>query len=101
MIWEKLTRLVIFLLFIAGLLAVAMWYLPLIRQNERMRKEVMRFDLQIEKQEEIGRNLRNSIEALKDPKTVERLARTRLGVAKPGETVIRFETAKTNIPGLR
>ena len=33
-IWDKLTRLVIFLLFVAGVLGVAVWYLPLIRQNE-------------------------------------------------------------------
>jgi cell division protein FtsB len=31
-----------------------------------------------------------------DPKAVERLARERLGYAKPGETVIRFEAPITN-----
>lgn len=95
-IWEKLTRVVIFLLFLAFLLGVAIWYLPLIQQNERMRKQVMRLDLQIEKQEEMGRQLRNSIKALEDPKAVERLARERLGYAKPDETVIRFEAPATS-----
>jgi hypothetical protein len=33
---------VVFLLVIAALLAVAVWYLPLIKQNERMRSEVLR-----------------------------------------------------------
>ena len=37
-IWSKLTRVVIFLLLAAGLLGVALWYFPLIKQNERMRK---------------------------------------------------------------
>ena len=37
-IWDKLTRVVIFLLFVAGILLVAIWYLPLIKQNERMRQ---------------------------------------------------------------
>ena len=37
-IWDKLTRVVIFLLFVAGILLVAIWYLPLIKQNERMPK---------------------------------------------------------------
>jgi hypothetical protein len=41
-VWDKLTRVVIFLLFIAYLLVVAVWYLPLIHQNERMRKEILR-----------------------------------------------------------
>jgi hypothetical protein len=39
-IWDKLTKAVVFLLVIAALLAVAVWYLPLIKQNERMRSEV-------------------------------------------------------------
>src|SRR5213593_4742203 len=96
-IWDKLTRLVIFLLFIAGLLALAVWYLPLIRQNERMRKEIIRFDGQIQKEEETAKQLRGSIEALSnDPKAVERLARQTFGYGKPGEAVIRFEEPATN-----
>jgi cell division protein FtsB len=87
---------VVFLLFVAGLLAVAVWYLPLIKQNERMRRENLRLDGQIEKEELAGKQLRSSIEALKDPKVVERLARERLGYGKPGETIIRFETPKTS-----
>src|SRR5712691_6716798 len=96
-IWDKLTRLVIFLLFVAGLLGLVVWYLPLIKQNERMRKEILRFDAQIQKEEEAGRRFRASIDALRyDPKAVERLARERWGYAKPGETVIRFEERVAN-----
>jgi cell division protein FtsB len=96
-IWDKLTPVVIFLLFIAGILLVGVWYLPLIRQNERMRKEILRLDNLIRKEEETGRQLRSSIDSLRyDPKAVERLAREQLGYAKPGETVIRFEPPRTN-----
>ncbi len=96
-IWDYLTRVVIFLLFIAGLLVVAVWYLPLIKQNERYRKEIMRYDAQIQKQEEITRQLKASIDGLRyDPKAVERLARESLRYAKPGETVILFEEPATN-----
>jgi cell division protein FtsB len=36
--------------------------------------------------------LKASIDAMQnDPKTVERLARERLGWAKPGEVVVRFQ----------
>ena len=88
----KLTRVVVFLLCVAGLLGVALWYLPLIQQNERMRKVVLQLDGQIGKVEENNRQLKASIDALRyDPKAVERLARERLGYAKPGETIIRFE----------
>jgi cell division protein FtsB len=96
-IWDKLTRVVIFLLFIAGLLGVAVWYLPLIERNERMRKEILRLDDQVQKQEELSKYLKASIDTLRhDPKAVERLARERLGYAKPGEIVIRFEAPATN-----
>src|SRR5258705_221848 len=96
-IWSKLTRVVIFLFFIAGLLLVAVWYLPLIKHNERMRQHILRLDAQIQKQEDSAKLLKASIDALKyDPRAVERLARERLGYAKAGETVVRFETVPTN-----
>ena len=98
-IWETLTRVVIFLLFIAGILLVAIWYLPLIETNERYRKEILRLDTQIQKEEETARQLHTSIEALRhDPKALERLVRERLGYAKTGEIVIRFEGPQSNTP---
>ena len=96
-IWETLTRVVIFLLFIAGILLVAIWYLPLIRQNERYRREILRLDTVVQKEEETSKQLKNSIFALgHDPKAVERLARETFGYAKTGEVVIRFEQPLTN-----
>src|SRR5436309_2445952 len=98
-IWDQLTRLVIFLLFVAGVLGLAVWYLPLIRQNEAMRKAILRLDAQIQKEEETARQLKSSIDSLRySPKAVERLARETFGYAKPGETVIRFELRGTNSP---
>ena len=96
-IWDKLTRVVVFLLFVAGLMMVAVKYLPLIKQNERMRKVILQLDAQVEKEDETARQLKSSIEALRyDPKAIERLARERFGYAKAGETVIRFEPPQTN-----
>src|SRR5437867_10258504 len=96
-IWDKLTRLVIFLLFLAGILGLAAWYLPLIKHNERMRKQILQLDTQIQKEEETGKQLWSSINSLRhDPKAIERLARERWGYAKPGESVIRFEERGTN-----
>ena len=101
-IWSKLTKVVIVLLCVASLLAVAVWYIPVIKRNERMRKEILRLDARIQKEDETGKQLRASIDALRhDPKAVERLARERLGYARPGETVIRFEPAPQNSPANR
>jgi len=91
-IWDKLNKAVLLLLGLAGLLLVGVLYLPLIRQNERMRKEILRQDLQIQKEEELAKNLRASVEAsYNDPKTVERLVRENLGYGRTNEIIIRFE----------
>src|SRR6516164_5880865 len=98
-IWDKLTGAVVFLLLVAGFCLVVIWYLPLIRQNEHMRQEILKLDVQIQQAEENDRRLRASIDTFyRDPKTVERLARERLGYAKPGETIIRFDEPATNAP---
>ena len=90
-IWDKLSKLVLFLLFIAGLLAVFFWYLPLIQKNQRYRKEILALDAKNTEQEALKRLLKASVESQNDPRTVERLAREKLGWAKTNEMVVRFE----------
>ena len=98
-IWGKLSRVVIFLLLLATVLGIVVWYWPLIQRNERMRKEILRLDDQIRQQEGLARQNKGAVEALKnDPRTVERLAREKLGYAKTNEVVIRFEPLGTNLP---
>ena len=90
-LWDKLSKVVIFLLFLAALTAVFFWYLPLIQKNQNFRKRLLAFDTEISRTEKVNRQLKASIDAMQnDPKTVERLARERLGWAKSGEMVIRF-----------
>jgi len=94
LIWDKLSRVVMTLLVLAALLWVAVLYFPLMHQNEAMRQQIIQLDQQIEHEEIVNRELRLEIDALKsDPKTVERLAREQLGLAKPNETVIRFDVS--------
>ncbi len=96
-IWGKLRLILIVLLVLAVAMGVAFWYLPIIHQNQRMREDILRLKLEIQKEENQAKQLKAAINALqKDPKAVERLAREKLGYAKPGETVIRFENTPTN-----
>ena len=60
-IWHNLTKGVIFLLFVAGLLMVFFWYLPLIQQNQRYRKEILALDQKIQEQEKLARQLKGSV----------------------------------------
>lgn len=96
-IWGKLTRVVIGLLVIALLGIIWQWYLPLIKQNERMRRDLLSLDDQVHKEEATQKQLKAVTETLRhDTNAVERLAREKLRYAKPGETVIVFETPVTN-----
>src|ERR1051325_5172264 len=96
-IWGKLTRVVIVLLVIALLGIIWQWYLPLIKQNERMRKNALGLDTQIQNEEATQKQLKSSIDTLRyDTNAVERLAREKLRYAKPGETVVVFESPVTN-----
>ena len=101
-IWDKLTWVVTILGLLAGIGFVAAWYFPLIQKNESMRTEISKLDLEIQQEEEEARKLKAAIDAIqRDPKTLERVARERLGYAKPGEIVIRYDEPVTNRPAPR
>jgi cell division protein FtsB len=90
-IWDRLTRVVVFLLFVAGLIGLFYWYLPLIKQNQRYRQALLALDEKIQDQERLRSHLKSSIEAVQnDPRTLERLVRERLGYAKTNEIVVQF-----------
>ena len=93
--WHRLSQIVIGLIVLACLLGIFFWYLPVIQQNARMRQQILALENQVQAEEEFRSQLETSIKNLReDPKTVERLAREKLGYAKPGETVIFFESPR-------
>ena len=69
-----------------------------IQKNEQMRRRIDGLDAELEKQRQTAKELQAEFDALRnDPKTVERLAREKLGYARADETVIHFEPP-TNHP---
>lgn len=92
-IWGKLTNIVVVLVVIAILLLIAINYLPVIQENARMRGQILKLQNQLQAEQQKSSQLQSEIEALQnDSKTVERLAREKLGYARPDETVIYFES---------
>jgi len=88
----KLTRLLVILVFLAAAAVVVATYWPLLEQNNRMREVVYTLDQQIQQEQAKERQFKSSIIAIStDPKTVERLAREKLGYARPGEKFVVFE----------
>src|SRR5438552_1856802 len=98
-IWSTLTKIVIALAVVAVLSLFAMWDLPLIQQNERMRAEILRLDQQLEQEKGKSRQLQAQIDTpFHDPETGRRFAPEKLGFGKVRETLVPFEPAPTNNP---
>ena len=94
-IWDKLAKLVLFLIFMAALTWVFFWYLPLIQKNQNYRKRLLSIEAEIAEQERMARQIRMKMDALRnDPRTIERLARESLGLVRTNEMVVHFETPK-------
>jgi cell division protein FtsB len=93
-IWDALYRLVLWLLAVAAVVAVIIWYVPKIQQNESMRREIYTLERRLESEQEQSRQHDARLRSLQDARTVEKLARERLSFAKPGEIIFRFEAPK-------
>src|SRR5580658_4467519 len=97
-VWDKLFRLVLALLVVAGLLGIFLWYQPVIQENQRLRRDKLALEKKIEKEAETAKKLEADFRALQNPITIERLARERLSYAKSGEDVIHFDPAPGRSP---
>ena len=97
--WHRLSQLVTGLIVIACLLGIFFWYLPVFQHNARMRQHILTLEQQIAIEAEKQTHLATAIYNLQnDPKTVERIAREKMGYARPGETVIYFEAPPAPAP---
>ena len=100
--WRSLTRIVAVLIFLAFGAYASQWYVPLFQQNERMRKRNLELEARIAAEEREARRLKTSIDAVQnDGRTLERLAREKLGYAKSNETIVHFESPAPAGPSSR
>jgi cell division protein FtsB len=84
---QLLSLLVAVIILVAG----AITCVPLIREKAVQKRVQLELEEQLRIQEAITRDLTARIVAVKtDPATVERLAREKFGLARPGETVFKF-----------
>lgn len=96
-IWDRLSQAAFFLLLVALVILLAQFYVPLFKQNQRLRERNLSLEADIQREEARARSMDSEIESLqKDPEAIERLAREKLGYAKEGETIFRFESPNTN-----
>ncbi|HSH16062.1 MAG TPA: septum formation initiator family protein [Verrucomicrobiae bacterium] len=89
---DFLSRLVVICLVVAGVVAVFVWYLPLIQENQKLRRELALQQSRIEALQTENNQMMRRLELFDgNPNTVERLIRENLGFGLPGETIVRFE----------
>ena len=98
-LWHVLNRLVIaaivLILFTAGALA----FIPVIKQRSEQTTRIEQLQSEIAKQKAlVARRTRESELLKNDPAYNELLARDRLDMMKPGETIIRLEPARSPSP---
>jgi cell division protein FtsB len=83
----------------AGIVAAGvglLLFVPTFHRAHEMQREVQRLDAEIVRQERLEKQQRQEIEALKtDPSYIERTARNKLNLARPNETIFRFEPVPT------
>ncbi len=92
-LWLRLQSLGFFVF--AGIVAVGvalLLFVPAMARRHSMQMEIQRLEAEITRQEKLERDQRQEIESLKtDPSYVERTARNKLNLARPNETIFRFE----------
>jgi cell division protein FtsB len=94
-LWTTLQRLTLYLIGAALLVAAGLRYMPLLKSNQARRAENVRKRENLAAMQVRHQQLQASIKSLEtDPKAVERAARDILGLARPGEVVISFESPR-------
>ncbi|MCX7885693.1 MAG: septum formation initiator family protein [Verrucomicrobiae bacterium] len=74
----------------------AVFFIPLWQRQRHLTNEIRRLEAEIARLEALERQYRSEIEALKtDPTYIERVAREKLNLVRPEETIFQFTPAAT------
>lgn len=91
--FSVLTKIAYVLFFFAFLACLAYYYIPLIKKSRAFERELEAKQYALKQEEELNARLKREIDLLKkDPEYVEKVARDKLGYAREGETIYRFES---------
>ena len=94
-----LNRILYLLVFVAAFILLICWFLPLVREQQRQQRALQALKQQVE-QEKINYNKQSKKLMLlqNDPAHTELLARDKLDLMKPGETIFRMDPAPGSNP---
>jgi cell division protein FtsB len=94
-----LNRILYLLVFVAAFILLICWFLPLVKEQQRQQRALQALKQQVE-QEKINYNKQSKKLMLlqNDPAYTELLARDKLDLMKPGETIFRMDPAPGSNP---
>jgi cell division protein FtsB len=94
-VWQRLNRVLLFLLVIAIWLVIVSLFVPPYKKLMRSRAEMDNLQQQVNEQQTLLARQTREVNLLKtDVSYLETIARDRLDLMKPGETIFRLETAR-------
>jgi len=102
-VWLRVQSLgfLVFVGIVAAVIALVL-FLPAWHRRHNMEIELQRLESEVIRLESLEKQQRQEIEALKtDPSYVERTARNKLNLARPNETIFRFEPPPSNGPAVK
>jgi cell division protein FtsB len=94
-VWQRLNRILLVLLIIAVWLVIVSLFVPPYKKLTRSRAEIDTLQQQVNEQRTLLARQTREVNLLKTDVTyLETIARDRLDLMKPGETIFRLETAR-------
>ena len=94
--WNRLNRLLAVFVLAGVLILVGVMFYPVWLKQQEMRRHLASLERDQAKKTILLRDAHREIELLRtDPDYVETIARDRLGLMKPGETIFRVEIPRT------
>ncbi|HWB58430.1 MAG TPA: septum formation initiator family protein [Chthoniobacteraceae bacterium] len=97
-IWGFLCRLACVLLVLVFVALLICWVLPMVHKQKEFSARQDELKRQITEQTELLSLRNRQIEWLKEPEYLETIARDRLDLMKPGETILRMEPPGAAVP---
>ena len=99
-IWATLLPIIQGAIIVGILSVVGLFFLPVLRTENKHKADLARLQVEISNAQEQQRQLQIETELMKnDPTYVEHIARDRLNMGRPGETILRFDSYSVPSPG--
>jgi cell division protein FtsB len=92
-----LTRIFYLLVLVATFILLICWFLPLVKERQRQQYALQNLKLQVEQERATYNKQSRKLTLLQnDPAYIELLARDKLDLMKPGETIFRMDQGSGN-----